>query len=83
MQTAFCSYHERTRVKGRSLTPQSKAFAKATATWIALYASLHWPISMMRGKPPIVPRSRSLKRYLPQARVRMTVSAGVCLTNSV
>ena len=36
MQTAFCSYQERTMDKGRSLTPQSKAFAKATATWIAL-----------------------------------------------
>lgn len=28
MQTAFCSYHERTRVRGRSLTVQSNAFAE-------------------------------------------------------
>jgi len=32
MQTAFCSYHESTRVRGRSLTPQSNAFARARAT---------------------------------------------------
>ena len=35
-------------------------------------------IHQIRGRPPMVPRSRSLKRYLPQASVSTTVSAG-CL----
>ena len=55
----------------------------ACATLIAEYASLHCPISIILGSPPISPRSRSLKRYLPQASVRITESFGVCLTNSV
>lgn len=59
------------------------ASARATATLMALYASLHCPISITRGSPPIVPRSRSLKRYLPQASVKTMLSAGVCFTNSV
>ena len=40
-------------------------------------------VLMMRGRPATVPRSRSLKRYLPQARVSTTVSRGVSLTKSV
>ena len=49
MQTAFLSYHERTRVRGRSLTVQSNASLSAKAILMALYASLHWPQSKMRG----------------------------------
>ena len=35
MQTAFCSYHERTKESGRSFTLHLKALARATATWTA------------------------------------------------
>lgn len=83
MQTAFCSYHERTRVRGRSLTVQSNASLSAKAILMALYASLHWPQSKMRGRPSISPRSRSLMRYLPQASVKMRVSEGVSFAKSV
>ena len=40
-------------------------------------------ISIRRGKAPMVPRSRSLNRYLPQASVSTMLSDGVCFTNSV
>ena len=36
-----------------------------------------------RGRPPISPRFRSLKRNFPHARVRTILSEGVCFTNSV
>ena len=35
IQTAFCSYHDSTRVSGSSFTSQLKAFARAKATCIA------------------------------------------------
>lgn len=41
IQTAFCSYHDKTIDKGNSLTEQPNASLNATATLIALYASLH------------------------------------------
>src|SRR6185369_13732924 len=83
MTTAFCSYHESMKDNGRSFTPQLKAPASATAICTAEYASLHWPISSRRVIPPISPNSSLLKRYLPQASVRMTQSAGTCSANSV
>ena len=83
IHTAFCSYHERTIESGSSLTLHPKASERATATLMAEYASLHCPISMILGKSPIFPRSRSLKRYFPHARVRIIESEGVCFTNSV
>ena len=82
MATAFCSIQDRTRDKGKSLTSHPNAPAKAEAIRIALIASLHWPRSKSRGMPSIWPRSRSLKRNLPQAKVKMTVSAGARWTNS-
>ena len=36
MQTAFCSYQDNTRDRGRSFTPQSKASARANAILTAL-----------------------------------------------
>lgn len=81
MQTAFCSYHDRTSVSGRSFTEQPKASASASAILIALYASLHCPQSSILGMPSIVPRSRSFIRYFPQASVRISVSGGVALQN--
>ena len=67
MHTAFCSYHESTRVRGSSFTEQPNASARARATCIALYESLHWPTSRILGIPSISPRSISLNLYLPQA----------------
>ena len=32
---AFCSNHDTNKLSGRSLTPQSKASASASAIWIA------------------------------------------------
>ncbi len=83
MQTAFCSYHDRTSVSGRSFTEQPKASASASAILIALYASLHCPQSSILGIPSIVPRSRSFIRYFPQASVRISVSGGVAFAKSV
>lgn len=74
MQTAFCSYHDNIIESGSSFTPHLNASASADATLIALYASLHCPISISLGSPPILPMSRSLNRYFPQASVRTTVS---------
>ena len=51
MQTAFCSNQQSTSESGRSLTVQPKASARASAIRMALYASLHWPTSRMRGRP--------------------------------
>ena len=82
MDTAFCSYHDSTSVSGRSFTLHPNASASATATRMAPYASLHCPMSMMRGRPPMVPKSRSLKRNLPQASVRIMLSSGACCTKS-
>ena len=36
MHTAFCSYHDSTRVRGSSLTEQPKASARARATRMEL-----------------------------------------------
>ena len=41
IQTAFCSYQDKTNDKGNLFTPQSNAFANSVATKIAEYASLH------------------------------------------
>lgn len=43
IHTAFCSYHESTIERGKSFTPHPKTSASATATLMALYASLHCP----------------------------------------
>ena len=37
MQTAFCSYQERTKESGSSFTEHPNASASATATWIDVY----------------------------------------------
>lgn len=46
---------------------------------------MHWPTSRMRGRPVpgTVPRGRSFRRNLPQARVSRMVSGGVRRANSV
>ena len=64
IQTAFCSYQERTKESGSSFTEHPNASASATATWIAPYASLHCPISISRGSPPISPRGAVINANL-------------------
>jgi len=65
-------------LSGSSLTPTPNALDSARAICSAEYVSLHCPMSNNRGMPvpSMVPNSRSLKRYFPQASVRMTQSFG-------
>ena len=83
MQTAFCSYHDRMKEKRSSFTEHPNASASVTGPGSHHRHHYTGPRSISRGRPLISPRSRSLKRNFPQARVRTILSEGVCFTNSV
>ena len=83
IQTAFCSYHERTSVRGSSFTLHLNASARARATLMAVYESLHCPASRRRGIPSISPKSKSFSLYFPHARVMIIASSGTDFANSV
>ena len=73
--------------KGKSLTPQSRAFASSLATTTAEYESLHCPMSRILGIPfeSVAPISFSLrmKRFLAQPNVKISVSSGSSSARSV
>ena len=83
MQTAFCSYQERTKESGSSFLQDIKCICKCHSNLDRTISIITLTHIHQSWKTTDLSRSRSLKRNFPHARVRTILSEGVCFTNSV